>query len=268
MALWGKADKIFSPGTISVNYDTLVVTGSGTSFTAASAGDVISVGAGFTLGEAVISDITSDTLLTITTTRFLSGEAISGVEYVLSQKPKYTMHDSHYAADEIYGVDVSEAEVAKTTQYSVEHAGWVGIQTYIDMHGDLRVKTETLVAMSEITGGTAPTYDTPRDSADDDVFPDAVITILSGPDDAVGIGTTEDAVFAVEVDVVPSSSELTYQWFEDTTELEDDAEYDGTNTPILTVANNGEKDDGREYSVVIESGDVSVTSGIATITYA
>jgi hypothetical protein len=121
--------------------------------------------------------------------------------------------------------------------------------------------------MSGITGGTSPTFDSPGDADDDAVFPDAVITILSGPDDAVGIGTTGNAVFVVEVDVVPSSAELTYQWFENTTELEDDAEYDGTNTPILTVANNGEKDDGREYSVVIESGDVSITSGIATITY-
>jgi hypothetical protein len=182
MALWGKADKIFSPGTISVNYTTLVVTGSGTSFTAASEGDVISIGAGKTFGEAVISDITSDTVLTIATARFLSGDVIGGEEYVLSQKPKYTMHDSHYAADEIYGVDVAEANVAKTTQYSVEHAGWVGVQTYIDMHGELRVKTETLVAMSGISTGTAEfivaedsTFDEIIDAAgdadDDDFFP-------------------------------------------------------------------------------------------------
>ncbi len=267
MALWGKADKIFSPGTISVNYETLEVTGAGTSFTAASEGDVISIGVGKTFGEAVIAGIASTSVLTIATARFLSGEAIDEVEYTLSQKPKYTMHDSHYAADEIYGVDGAEAEVAKTTQYSVEHAGWVGVQTYIDMHGELRVKTETLVAMSGITGGTSPTFDSPGDADDDAVFPDAVITILSGPDDAVGIGTTENAVFVVEVDVVPSSAELTYQWFENTTELEDGAEYSGTTTPTLIVANDSDKDDGREYSVVIESGDVSVTSGIATITY-
>jgi hypothetical protein len=267
MALWGKADKIFSPGTLSVDYTTLQVTGSGTSFTAASVGDVISIGVGKTFGEAVIAGIASTSVLTIATARFLNGEAISDVEYAISQKPKYTLHDSHYEADEIYGVDGAEAEVAKTTQYSVEHGGWVGIKTYIDMHGELRVKTETLVAMDGISGGTSPTFDAPGDADDDEIFVDAVITILSGPDDAVGIGTTENAVFVVEVDVVPSSAELTYQWFEDTTELSDDAEYDGTTTPILTVANDSDKDDGREYSVVITSGDVSVTSGIATITY-
>jgi hypothetical protein len=79
------------------------------------------------------------------------------------------MHDTHYAADEIYGVDVVEAGIAKTTQYSVEHAGWVGIITYMDNHGNLRVKTETLVAMSGITTGT-PAPGVPGDADDDTVF--------------------------------------------------------------------------------------------------
>jgi hypothetical protein len=265
MALWGKADKIFSPGTISVNYETLEVTGAGTSFTAASEGDVISIGVGKTFGEAVIAGITSATVLTIATARFLNGEAISGVDYTISQKPKYTMHDSHYAADEIYGVDVNEAEVAKTTQYSVEHAGWVGVQTYIDMHGELRVKTETLVAMSGITGGTSPTFDSPGDADDDAVFPDAVITIVSQPE-SVGIGTTEDAVFEVEAEVVPGGSTLTYQWEENGDPLNEGVDYEGVNAPILIVANDDDKD-GNEYQVVITTGDVSVTSEVATITY-
>jgi hypothetical protein len=183
MALWGKADKIFSPGTISVDYDTLVVTGSGTSFTAASEGDVISIGVGKTFGEAVIAGVASTSVLTIATARFLSGEEISDVEYTISQKPKYTLHDSHYSANQIFGVDEVEAGVAKTTKYSVEHAGWVGVQTYIDMHGELRVKTETLVSMSGISTGTEEfivaedsTFDEIIDAAgdadDDDFFPD------------------------------------------------------------------------------------------------
>jgi len=169
MALWGKADSVFSTGTITVDYSSKTVTGSGTTFTNASAGDVLSIGVGNTFGEAVISSITSDLVLSIHSTRFLSGEDIVGVAYTISQKPKYTLHDSHYAADEIYGVDVTEAGIAKTTQYSVEHAGWVGIITYMDNHGNYRVKTETLVAMSGITTGT-PAPGVPGDAADDDVF--------------------------------------------------------------------------------------------------
>ena len=33
-------------------------------------------------------------------------------------------------------------------KYAPPHAGWVGINTYMDMHGNLRVKTETLVALN------------------------------------------------------------------------------------------------------------------------
>jgi len=36
------------------------------------------------------------------------------------------------------------------------HAGWVGIMTYVDMHGELRTKTETFVAASGIQTGNRP----------------------------------------------------------------------------------------------------------------
>lgn len=36
------------------------------------------------------------------------------------------------------------------------HAGWVGIMTYVDMHGNLRTKTETFVAASGIQTGNRP----------------------------------------------------------------------------------------------------------------
>lgn len=172
MALWGNKDDIYSPGTIYVNYATGIATGAGTSFTAASEGDVISIGAGNTFGEAIISGITSDTLISIASTQFLSGAAISGVNYTISQKPKYTLHDSHYDANEIYGVSEDEVGIAVTTQYALTHAGWVGIITYIDTDNQLRVKTETLVAMSGITTGTAD-YDNAGDADDDTIFADS-----------------------------------------------------------------------------------------------
>ena len=48
-------------------------------------------------------------------------------------------------------------------KFAPPHAGWVGIQTYNDMHGNFRVKTETLVASSSITG----------DADDDTKLPDS-----------------------------------------------------------------------------------------------
>ena len=52
----------------------------------------------------------------------------------------------------VYGVDETEIGVAQGgLSISCTHGGWVGITTYMDMHQNLRVKSETLVAIG-ITG--------------------------------------------------------------------------------------------------------------------
>jgi len=167
MALWGTADAVFATGTITVDLANKTITGSGTTFTNAAVGDVISIGVGNTFGEAIISGITSNTFIAIGSTQFLANRAMAGVAYTISQKPKYTLHDTHYGAADIFGIDRYEVGVAATTdKYAVAHAGWVGINTYNDMHGNLRVKSEVLVAMSGISTGatSAGTY---GDAADD-----------------------------------------------------------------------------------------------------
>lgn len=65
---------------------------------------------------------------------------------------------------DVFGVDQIEVGVAATTKYAVAHSGWVGIMTYIDTHGNLRVKSEVLVA-----GGILTT----TDASDDALFPDS-----------------------------------------------------------------------------------------------
>ena len=59
----------------------------------------------------------------------------------------------------VYAVAQGGKESAAGGQYQVDHAGWVGVTTYVDNHGNLRVKKETLVAMSGITTGNVPLYD-------------------------------------------------------------------------------------------------------------
>jgi hypothetical protein len=59
----------------------------------------------------------------------------------------------------IYGVAEGGMDSAAGTVYELTHEGWVGIQTYMDAEGNLRVKKETLVAMSGITTGNIPLYD-------------------------------------------------------------------------------------------------------------
>jgi hypothetical protein len=276
MALWGTADSLYSVGTVIVDYAARTITGSGTSFTAAgiSTGDVITIGTGGTFGSAVISSITSDTLISIATTQYLTGAAIAGVGYTLSEKPVYTLEDPNYSSRDVFGVDKFEIALLApgvsgasgiATYFGGIHAGWVGVHVYEDMHGNLRVKSETLVAMSEITGGTSATFDAPGDAADDDIFADAIITIVSQPE-SVGVGTTDYAEFVVEVEVTPDYAPLSYQWQEDGSDITDGGEYSGATTEILTIENNDASKDGNEYQVIITSGDVSVTSGIATLT--
>tara|TARA_R100001440_G_scaffold61680_1_gene81608 strand:+ start:37 stop:330 length:294 start_codon:yes stop_codon:yes gene_type:complete len=72
------------------------------------------------------------------------------------------------AGKAIFGVDNTEQGVANAAsgdarKYAPPHAGWVGISTHMDMHGNLRVKTETLVALNIASG----------DQADDAQFADS-----------------------------------------------------------------------------------------------
>ena len=169
MSLWGNKDAVYSDGTIAISGTT--VTGTGTTFNTAgliSAGDVLTVGTGSTQGEAVIASVTNATTLVLETSpSTLDTGTISGAAYVISQKPISTIFDTNYEAAEIYGVDTTEQQVANAAsgearQYAPAHAGWVGITTYVDTHGNLRVKTETLVAGSTISG-----------DAEDTKFPDS-----------------------------------------------------------------------------------------------
>lgn len=268
MALWGKADSIYSPGTVTVDYANKTITGSGTSFTNATVGSVISIGVGVTFGEAVISGITSDTVISIATTQFLSGAVISGVAYTMSQKPIYVLQDSNYAEspagvgtiNSVYGVDVYEAQSAINTKQKVAHAGWVGVHTYIDCHGNYRVKSEVLVAMSGITTGTAIVGTSYGDAADDSVFPDRLITvsIAASPSNNVGVGTT--VTFTATATATPPAA-LSYQWY-DNNGIRSGSTGVSTYISNPTTGNNGKS----YYVVVTADGGATATSTPITLT--
>ena len=104
MALWGNNDNKGSGGTVTLNYSTLEVVGSGTTFGrvgAAATGDVIRFGirggGGTYFGDATIVGIASTTALTIGSTAGLSGAAIAATSFYISELPKYTVLDSSYS---------------------------------------------------------------------------------------------------------------------------------------------------------------------------
>ena len=179
MALWGDKDLVTSTGTISIDFTSKsaskTITGSGTTFVGdgVSQGDVIKIGAGATYGYAVVDSVDSNTSLQIySADHIVAGvTTVTGTTFEISQEPIYTIADSAYDAPEVqggvnrsvFGVDEVEVGLAATTAYAVTHSGWVGIKTYTDTHGRLRVKNEVLVA-----GGILTT----SDAADDSYFPE------------------------------------------------------------------------------------------------
>ena len=169
MALWGTKDTVYSTGNVNVNVTTGVVTKQSGSI-AWTAGNGVKVGQVITVdgtAEGVIQSIDSATQLTINT-EYLPSSNISNKTYEIREKPKSTLFDSNYGPGEIFGVDTTEQGVANAAsgearKYAPPHAGWVGITTYTDQHGNTRIKTETLVAGSSISG----------DSTDDTILPDS-----------------------------------------------------------------------------------------------
>ena len=174
MALWSNNDAV--PGLATARYTvaanaaadgTCTVTGTGSSFGldgcagigtvirfgADARGRTINVGAGHTyFGDAVIVAVASSESITIASTVGLSQVGFttsarfttcpqSGVTDTVYQEKGVTDRDSV-----VYGIST-----AISGSYHVPHQGWVGVTTYIDMHGTLRVKSEVLVAMSGIT---------------------------------------------------------------------------------------------------------------------
>ena len=181
MALWGNKDNlnIGGIGTVYVSdWDTNTVTGSGTTFTNFAAGDVIRFGdfKGTYYGDAVIKSITSNTVLTIASTEGLDpnlGVLATGygaTTFVVSQLPVYTTSDSSFKEPNsdytkaVYAVNADNIDATGLLSPG-PGAGWVGVTTYMGSDGELRVKSEILVAASGIATGGRPKFPTPLDLA-------------------------------------------------------------------------------------------------------
>ena len=110
--------------------------------------------------------------MTIASTEGLTGNAIGagGTVFSVTQCPVYTTLDTHASPGAMrfvgaagvdkftYGVAAGGVDNAAGSQYETS-AGWVGVTTYMGCEGEMRVKKEVLVAMSGITTGNLPVYD-------------------------------------------------------------------------------------------------------------
>ena len=171
MPLWGTKDTVYSTGKVNVSAAGVVTKQSGS--IAWTAGNGVKVGQVVTIatdgagpGQGVIQSIDSATQLTLCNLDNISASStFSDVDYEIRETPVYEVGTGRFAINEVYGVDEAEIEETRddNSQYHPAHAGWVGITTYNNADGTLRVKTEVLVASNSITD----------DSADDTVLPDS-----------------------------------------------------------------------------------------------
>ena len=174
MSLWGNNDNVTtaSAGIITANGTTGAVVGSSTTFTNYSVGQTLTLGVGATTGFGVITKIDSDTALTLDAGDPNAMEQATNVHlgsadaFTVGSRPIALSEDPNFAptsanaersyTSKVYGVNgaIQTARKTANSKYAPSHAGWVGVTTYNDMHGNLRVKTETFVAMSGITSQT------------------------------------------------------------------------------------------------------------------
>ena len=171
MSLWGTKDTVYSTGKVNCNTAGVLTKQSGS--IAFTAGNGVKVGQVVTLatdgagpGQGIIKSIDSTTQLTLTNLD-LPG-AFTNVDYEIRETPVAEVNGGTFGINEIFGVDNAEITVANAAsgnarKFAPPHSGWVGITSYTDMHGNLRVKTEVLVASSSITA----------DSGDDTILPDS-----------------------------------------------------------------------------------------------
>ena len=127
--------------------------------TGASSGGTITAGMALTF--------TSDTIITLgagaTTTYSANDEVLVNGDYIsvggtttglIGIGSNYAISRASGGYDSyVYGVANVGKDEAAGTQYAVDSTGWVGVTTYTDTSGNLRVKKEVLVAMSGITTG-------------------------------------------------------------------------------------------------------------------
>ena len=177
MALWGDRDNYQSVAvgvaTVGLTTNNIEIQPGPFASGLGTGSPFITLGLGGTCGFAQIVSVASTTNVGIATTSALIFDAtgaISGVAYSFSQGPVYldedplavaplgsesTISTSRYVAAGSTAMVVGYQGLA-TGAYRPAHAGWVGIQTYTDNHGNQRVKTEVFVAMSGIQTGNNP----------------------------------------------------------------------------------------------------------------
>jgi len=167
-------------------YDALTLFGSNTLFGEtghAGEGDVIRIGrrgAGITkfMGDVVVVSVATTERVSVASSASVVGTAVTnmqdskflGTSFTVSEMPIFATQDlqgDRYRNENstgtataapssdslVYGISTAasgQLQATSTSAYYNTDQGWVGVTTYLDNGGNLRVKSEILVAMSGI----------------------------------------------------------------------------------------------------------------------
>jgi hypothetical protein len=251
MALWGSRDTFTLTGTAFANstVNTTILTGTSTVFTTE-----LEVGDTFVLAgtRRKIVGITSNTVLTFEPAWTAANVAgtVTGQDTPKFLAANSATVQSSQVSNTTYtfGVDTNEA-----TAYN-EMPGWKFTNTYTDMHGNSRRKTETLVAMATITG-----------DAEDAIFADSIITINTQPSGNTGAANAP-ATFTVLASIRPTGNTINYRWQRAANanvafvDLTNTGTYSTSNTATLTIANNTVAVSGSIYRVQLSGPGTSANT--------
>lgn len=302
MALWGKTDTLASAPKYVVrkavfdaqanvtsatdkidltNANTNFATGDGVVYTGAS-------GIGLTHGTTYYAMRQTDNTIKLATTEAGAKAGATGVNLTAGATGAIGNlqrnvegnedYDHNYNGRDLFFIDADEATQAENTARGLKVPGWTNYRSYTDANGNVRHKSEVLVAMSAYTGATgfgtfqAQTGDT---AADDTALVDGTISITTQPSSS-SVAAPGTMTFSV-IAALAGAGSLTYQWqvAESTanTVFTNVSRGSGGTTasyttgvtqvaPSASVDSNGDK-----YRCIVSStGSTSVTSNAVTLT--
>jgi hypothetical protein len=246
MALWGKTDTLASaPKYVArkavfdaqanvtsatdkidlTNANTNFATGDGVVYTGAS-------GIGLTQGTTYYAMRQTDNTIKLATTEAgakagatgvnLTAGATGAIGYLQrntegNENTAEGNGDHNYNGRDLYFVDADEAQQAENRSRGLKVPGWTNYRSYTDANGNVRNKSEVLVAMGAYHGATGSgTYqaETGDNTADDTVLVDGTVTIVTQPlsqSKVAGSGAGNKGVFVVAATLAGVGT-LAYQW--------------------------------------------------------
>lgn len=317
MALWGKTDTLASApkyvtrkavfdaqANVSSANDSIDLTNANTNF---STGDgVVYTGAsgiGLTQGTTYYAMRQTDNTIKLATTeagakagatginltagatgaigflqRNTEGNEATGASGATGSSLQFSPAGDHiYNGRDLYFVDADEAQQAENIARGIKTPGWTNYRSYTDANGNVRHKSEVLIAMGAYAGATGVgTYQAQTgDASDDSVLVDGTITITSQPSNATRVAPNT-AQFTVAATLAGAGT-LTYQW-----QIQQSTESGSTWTNVSTgsggttatyttgvtqVAAGAADSNGDKYRCVVSStGSTSVPSSTAVLT--